>query len=297
LFLMLLPGLAVLVINNYLPMFGLVMAFKDFKFTSRNFFVSLWNSKWIGLKNFEFFIKSPDALIFTRNTLLYNLSFIVLTLLLAVPAAIALNELRNRKMAKLYQTSMFLPQFLSWVAVSYVAVAFLSYDTGFVNKAILGPLGIDPVYWYNQPRYWPLILPIFYLWKSLGYSTIIYLAAATNIDAGLYEAAVIDGASKWKQVRYITVPMLIPIMITLSLLQIGRIFFADFGLFFQVTQNIGSLYPTTMVIDTYVYNALRTMGNTGMSVAVGLYQAVVGLVFIVGCNFIVRKIDRNSAIF
>lgn len=297
LFVMLLPGLAILLINNYLPMLGIIMAFKDLKFTSDNFFISLFESDWVGLKNFEFFTTTSYAFVITRNTILYNVAFIILGLLIAVPAAIALNELRNRVLAKFYQTAMFLPQFLSWVVVGLFTFSFLSSDMGFVNNKILEPLGIEPVQWYNRPGYWPFILSFAQIWKTLGGNSIVYLAAVTNIDAELYEAAVIDGASKWKQIRYITIPLLIPLMIILTLLHIGRIFFADFGLFFQVTQNSGALYQATSVIDTYAYNALRVMGDTGMSSAVGFYQATVGFVLVVISNLIVRKIDKDSALF
>jgi putative aldouronate transport system permease protein len=297
LFIMLIPGLIVLLINNYLPMLGVVLAFKDFKMSSPNFFVSLFSSKWTGFKNFEFFLTTSYAYEITRNTILFNLLFIVLTPLTAIPAAIALNELRNRRLAKTYQTFMFLPQFLSWVVVGYLAFSLFSVDTGFINKSILQPLGIDAVHWYSVPRYWIFILPMVTIWKSLGYNSIIYFAGISNIDPELYEAAVIDGAGKWKQTVYITVPMLIPLAIILTLLSIGRIFFADFGLFFQVTQNAGILYPVTLVIDTYVYNAFRTMGDISMSAAAGLYQASVGFILVLASNLIVKRINKDYVLF
>lgn len=297
LFIMLIPGLAILLFNNYLPMFGVIMAFKNLKFTSDNFFISLLQSEWIGFKNFEFLVSTDAAFVITRNTILYNIAFIILGLVLAVPAAIALSELRNRVMAKFYQTAMFLPQFLSWVVIGLFAFSFLSTDMGIINKKILEPLGFEAVSWYSQPVYWPFILTVVHLWKSLGGASIIYLAAITNIDAELYEAAVIDGASKWKQIKHITIPLLVPLMIILTILHVGKIFFADFGLFFQVTQNAGALYSTTNVIDVYAYNALRVMGDTGMSAAVGLYQATMGFILVLVTNLIVRKIDKDSALF
>lgn len=297
LFMMLIPGLIVLLINNYLPMFGVILAFKDFKVKSGNFFTNLFSSQWVGFRNFKFFLTTNYAFEITRNTIVFNLVFIILTLIIAVPVAIALNELKNRRLSKFYQTAMFLPQFLSWVIVGYLGFAFLSVDMGFINKFIIQPLGFEGIQWYSNSKYWIFILPIVYLWKTLGYSTIVYFAGIANIDVELYEAAVIDGAGKWKQIIYITIPMLMPLMIMLTLLSIGRIFFADFGLFFQVTQNSGALYSTTLVIDTYVYNALKVMGDPSMATAAGLYQATVGLILVLGSNLIIKKIDKDYALF
>lgn len=294
---MLIPGLVILIINNYIPMFGVIIAFKDYKFDGNGFISSLLSSEWIGFKNFEFFLKTPDAALITRNTLLYNFLFIALTLLTAVPVAIALNSLKSRFAAKFYQSAMFLPNFLSWVVVSYLAYAFFSSDMGFINRKILEPLGMGPVQWYGEAKYWPFILPIVQVWKNLGYNAIIYLAGITSIDTEYYEAAKIDGASPFQQVTKITIPLLVPLMITMTLLQIGRVFYADFGLFFQVTQNAGALYSKTLVIDTYVFNALRNMGDIGMSSAVGLYQATIGMILVLVSNYAVKKIDKERALF
>ncbi|NOU65856.1 ABC transporter permease subunit [Paenibacillus sp. LMG 31461] len=294
---MLIPGLIILLINNYLPMFGILLAFKDFKFTSDNFFTSLLASDWVGFKNFEFFTKSIYIFTITRNTLLYNGAFIILTLVTAVPAAILMNELRNRTLAKFYQSAMLLPQFLSWVVVGILAFSFLSMDMGFINKNVLAPLGFDPILWYNEPRYWPYILPLVHIWKTLGYYSIIFLAGITGIDSEIYEAAVIDGASKTKQIFYITIPLLFPLMTILTLLQIGRVFYADFGLFYQTTQNSGILYSATNVIDVYVYNALRVTGDASMAAAVGLYQATAGFILVITSNWIVKRINKDSALF
>lgn len=297
LFIMLIPVLIVLIINNYLPMFGIILAFKDFKMSSDNFITSLFSSDWVGFKNFAFFLNTSYGFSITRNTILFNGLFIILTLLTAVPTAIMLNELKNRKLAKFYQTAMFLPQFMSWVVVSFLAFAFFSVDVGFINKFIVEPLGFEAIQWYSDPKYWIYILPLVTIWKTLGFNTIIYFAGISGIDTELYEAAVIDGANKWKQAINITVPLLMPLMIILTLLSIGKIFFADFGLFFQVTQNSGALYPVTLVIDTYVFNALRVMGDPSMSTAVGLYQAVIGLVLVLGANLIVKKINKDHVLF
>jgi len=294
---MLIPGLVILIINNYIPMFGVIIAFKKFTITGKGFIDSLIQSPWIGFKNFEFFTKTSYAFIITRNTLLYNLSFIILDLLLAVPLAIAMNQIRQKKLAKFTQTVLFLPYFMSWVVVNYLVYSLLNTETGFVNLFILKPLGVDPINWYSTQKYWPFIIPIAHVWKNLGYGTVIYLAAVTSINGEYYEAAMLDGANKFKQAIYITIPELVPLMVILTLLSIGRIFNADFGLFFQVPRNSGILYPVTSVIDTYVYNALRVTGDTGMAAATGLYQATVGFVLVMITNWIVRRVNPDNALF
>jgi len=296
LFLMLTPGVVILIINNYIPMFGIIIAFKRYRFHG-NFFKSVIKSEWIGFKNFEFFIKTPYAAQMTRNTLLYNFTFIILGLIIPVACAIALSELRNKKMSKFYQSVLFLPYFLSWIVVSYLAYSFLSIENGFINKSILAPLGIETVKWYAEYKYWPFILVFFQLWKYTGYNIVVYLAAITGIDPEYYEAAQIDGASKWQQIRHITIPMLRTLMIILTLLAVGRIFNADFGLFYNVPRNSGSLQPATQVIDTYVYAALRNTNDMGMASAAGAYQAIVGCITVFTANLIVRKIDKDSALF
>lgn len=296
LFAMLTPGVVILIINNYIPMLGVVIAFKRYRFFG-NFFASVIKSDWVGLKNFEFFIKTPYAFEFTRNTLLYNAVFIILGLIIPVFLAIALSELRNKSFSKLYQSFIFLPYFLSWIVVSYLAYTMLSIESGFINKNILGPMGIAPVEWYNEPKYWPFILVFFQLWKYTGYNIVVYLAAITGIDTEYYEAAAIDGATKWQQIRHITIPLLQTLMIILTLLAVGRIFNADFGLFYNVPRNSGSLHSVTQVIDTYVYSALRNTNNIGMASAAGTYQAIVGCITVFTANLIVRKIDKDSALF
>lgn len=296
LFLMLTPGAIILIINNYIPMFGIIIAFKRYRFHG-NFFKSIIKSDWAGFKNFEFFIKTPYAAQMTRNTLLYNFVFIILGLIIPVACAVALTELRNKKMSRFYQSVAFLPYFLSWIVVSYLAYSFLSIENGFINKSILAPLGIAPVQWYAEYKYWPFILVFFQLWKYTGYNIVVYLAAITGIDPEYYEAAQIDGASKWQQIRHITIPMLRTLMIILTLLAVGRIFNADFGLFFNVPRNSGSLQPATQVIDTYVYAALRNTNDIGMASAAGTYQAIVGCITVFTANLLVRKIDKDSALF
>lgn len=291
LYLMTLPAVIFIFINSYLPMLGIVLAFEDYKLDTGFF------SKFVGFKNFEFLFKSPNAWIITRNTLLYNLVFIVLGLLLAVSFAIALDQIRNRRLSKIYQSILFLPYFLSYIVVTYLVYALLSNKTGIINNSILPFFGLKPIQWYTNPKYWPFILVIVHVWKSVGYSTVIYLAGITGIDATYYEAAIVDGATKFQQIRHITLPGLKPLMIITTILALGGIFRSDFGLFYQVTMNIGSLYTVTDTIDTYVYRSLVVMGNTGMAAAAGLYQSVVGLITILSANFLVRKIDRENSLF
>jgi putative aldouronate transport system permease protein len=296
LFVMLLPGLIVMLINNYLPMAGVVLAFKKYRLHG-NYLESVLKSEWVGLRNFEFFFKSPYAFTITRNTILYNVAFIILGLIVPVALAIALNEITGKRLSKLYQSVMFLPYFLSWIIVGYLAYSFLSIEFGFINRSVLQTLGLDKVQWYSEAKYWPFIIIFFQMWKYTGYNIVVYIAAISGINQEYYEAASIDGAKKLQQIRYITLPMLQPMMIILTLFAVGRIFNADFGLFFNVTRNSGALYSTTNVIDMYVYNALRNSSDIGMTAAAGLYQAVVGCITVSLANFVVRRVDSDKALF
>ncbi|MEK0317462.1 ABC transporter permease [Cohnella sp. 56] len=287
-----LPGIVMLFINNYLPMFGIFLAFKDLNYTQ-----GIWGSQWVGFKNFEFLFASNDAWKIIKHTLLYNLVFLVLNTSLAVLLAILLNEVKNRVLSKFFQSSVILPNFVSMVIVGYVVFGFLNPELGFVNKSILEPLGKDPVAWYASPEYWPYILVIVNTWKTVGYSAIVYLAAIVGIDQEYYEAALIDGAGKWKQMTKITIPLIAPVIIILTLLAIGRIFNADFGLFYQATMASSMLKETTEVIDTYVYNALLVTGDTGLASSAGLVQSVVGFILVITVNFIVKRISKENALF
>lgn len=294
--LMVLPGVIWFLLFSYLPMFGTVIAFKNFQFHPDGFFASVINSEWVWFENFEFLFSTNDAFIITRNTILYNLVFIILGLILAVATAIILNEITNKKMAKVYQTGMLFPHFLSWVIVSYFVFTFLSVDRGMMNN-ILQWFGVPKVSWYSEPEYWPFILVFMSMWKGIGYGSIVYLAAIVGIDRNFYEAAMIDGASKWQQIRHITIPMITPLIVILTILNIGKIFNSDFGLFYQVPLDSGSLYPVTNVIDTYVYRGLMTMGEVSMSTAAGLYQSVVGFILVILTNYIVKRINKDYALF
>lgn len=289
--LMALPGILLMAVFKYLPMSGIILAFKRF-----NVREGIFGSRFIGWENFKFLFRSSDAWIITRNTLLYNLAFIALDVIFAVTFAIILNELLHKKRAKLFQSIYIAPYFLSWVAVSFVAYAFLSTDNGLLNH-LLSSFGKEPVSWYVQSKWWPLIIIVFEVWKTVGYSTVMYMGALTGIPNDYYEAALVDGATKWQQIRHITIPCLKTMMLVLVTLAIGRIFFSDFGLFYQLPRNSGPLFSTTNVIDTYIYRALKETGDIGMSAAANLYQSVVGFVMVVAVNFIIRRMDKESALF
>lgn len=291
------PGAIWLLLLRYLPMFGIVLAFKDYRaFKPNTFWNNIVKSDWVGLNNFRFLFKSPDTGLIISNTLLYNITFIVLGMVIAVAFAIMLSELTRPLAAKVYQTLMFFPYFMSWVVASYFLLAFLDGTSGMVPamQKLAGKTVID---WYQSPQYWPSILVGANLWKNVGYSTVLYLAAITGIDRTQYEAAAVDGATKWQQIRHVLLPNLRTMIIILFILNVGRIFNADFGLFYNVPMNSGSLYSTTQVIDTYVYRAYMNSGSVGMSSAAGLLQNAVGFVCILAANTLVRRFDPDSSLF
>lgn len=292
LYLMFVPGFVYLFINCYIPMFGIQIAFR--KYNARD---GIYGSPFCGLDNFKFLFQTNDAWIMTRNTLLYNLAFIILGNVLAIAIAIMLNEITGSKKKQVYQTIILIPYLISMIIVSYLAFAFLSSSNGFFNNTILKGLGMDPVDWYNTPKYWPFILVFINLWKSLGYSMILYYATICGIDYTLYEAAEIDGASRWQKITHVTLPSLKSTIIILILMSLSGIFRSDFGLFYQVTQNSGPLIKVTQTIDTYVYRGLMQTNNIGMSSAAGVYQSVVGFILVMTANGIVRKVDKDSALF
>ena len=292
LYLMMLPALLYLLINNYIPMAGMVIAFKKL-----NFAKGIWASPWAGLKNFKFLFASRDAWVITRNTLLYNVAFILVNMVIGIAIAILITEVKNTKLKKLYQSAILLPFLMSMVILSYIVYALLSAENGLVNNSILPLFHMDPIQWYQKPKYWPAILIIANCWKGVGYGCLIYIASLIGIDPSFYEAARLDGASKWQEITKITLPSLVPTIITLLLLSIGRIFYSDFGLFYQVPMNSGVLVSTTNVIDTYVYRALIEQGNISMSSAAGVYQSLVGFCVVMLSNWIVRKVDKDQALF
>lgn len=290
-YLMMLPGLAYLLINNYIPMGGLIIAFKKV-----NFRVGIWASPWAGLDNFRYLFGTKDAWVITRNTVLYNLVFIAIGLILAIAIAIALVEVTKVRLRSFFQGAILVPYIISYVVVSYLVFAFLS-STGFVNKGFLPEFGMAPVNWYLESKYWPFILVFVNTWKNVGYSSVIYLATIIGFDPEIYEAASLDGANMWQKIKMITLPLLKPTIITLTMLHIGRIFYSDFGLFYQVPQNSGALFSTTNVIDTYVYRGLLELGDISMASAAGLYQAIVGFIIVFAANWAVRKLSPEDALF
>ena len=291
LYIMALPGLLYLFINNYMPLPGLVLAFK--KYNAKK---GIFGSANVGFKNFKYLFATKDAFVITRNTILYNVVFIIVNTVLAVFVAILLAEMTS-KLKKTYQIIILLPFMISMVIVSYLVFGFLSNDNGFLNNTILKALGKEPVQWYMQKQYWPFILVFVNAWKVIGYNCIIYLSTILGIDRSIYESASIDGAGKWTQIAKITIPLLKPTIIMMTLLAVGRIFYSDFGLFYQVPQNQGALFSVTNTIDTYVYRGLLELGDMSMASAAGLYQSVVGFICILVANLIVRKLDPESALF
>lgn len=285
-----LPGLIYLFINNYMPLPGLILAFKSF-----NARLGIWHSPWAGFSNFKYLF-AVDAWSITRNTILYNLTFIVVNTVASLIIAIILSELTT-PVKKFYQSSILLPFLISSVIVSYLVFAFLSSENGFINNSILKPMGVEEISWYTATKYWPYILVFVNMWKTVGYSSVIYLAIILSFDRSYYEAAYIDGAGKIQQIARITIPMLKSTIVMLTMMAIGRIFYSDFGLFYQVPQSSGALLPVTQTIDTYVYRGLLELGNISMSAAAGVYQSIVGFILVTAANLLVRKIDRESALF
>ena len=291
LYLMMIPGLLYLLVNNYIPMTGIIVAFKKYNVND-----GIYRSPWNGLKNFEYLLTSNDAFTIIRNTFCYNVAFIIVNNVVAIILAIMICDVAHKGLKKLYQSSILLPFLVSIVVTSYIVFAFLSHENGMFNSLLVAQ-GKEKILWYNTPKYWPFILVFVNCWKGVGYGTLIYIATVSGIDSTYYEAAALDGANKWQQIKNITLPFLIPSVITLLLMSIGRIFYSDFGLFYQIPQNSGTLFPVTNTIDTYVYRALISSGGIGRSSAAGVFQSIVGFVLVVFSNWIVTKASPENAIF
>ncbi|RKP53241.1 sugar ABC transporter permease [Cohnella endophytica] len=293
LLLMFLPAGVFLFLFNYLPLAGLVIAFKNFDF-DKGIFGSDWAKPL--LYNFDYLLSSDTAYRAVRNTILLNALFIAVGLVFEVGLALMLNEIRNKYFKRVTQSLTFLPFFISWIVVGVFAYNLMNYESGAINR-IVQSLGFQPIDFYSDAPLWPFILTLAVRWKVTGYGTIIYLAALTNIDQSYYEAASIDGASRWQQTRYISIPMLKPTIMILTLLAVGRIMNADFGMFYAMVGDAALLFPTTDVIDTFVYRSLRKSGDIGMASAAGFTQSIVAFVLVLGSNYIARKADKDSAIF
>nr|WP_255374623.1 ABC transporter permease subunit [Cohnella sp. OV330] len=289
---MTLPGVVYLIVNNYIPMYGVILAFKNL-----NYVQGIWGSPFVGFDNFKFLFQSPDAFLITRNTIAYNVAFIVFNLILALLTALLINEIKDKFVARFYQSTFLLPHIISMVVVAYLVYSFLNTDSGLVNRQIVKWFGTDAISWYTESRYWPYVLVIVNAWKNVGYLSIIYFAAIIGIDKEYYEAATIDGASKWRQMTRITLPLISPVIVVMTLLAISSIMRSDFGLFYQVPMNSGPLLPTTNTIDTFVYRAMVGFGDIGMSAAAGLYQSVVCFFLILAANLLVRRVSKQDALF
>ena len=289
------PGMLYFVINNYIPMVGIAIAFKKVDYSK-----GILASPWVGFDNFKMLFQSngnfftSNAWIITRNTLLYNAVFIALGILTGVVVGICLAGLSQKFLQKFFQTSILLPQLISYVIVAYIVYAFLSNETGLINHMLGEAKAIN---FYSEKKYWPFILTFIFIWKQIGYNGIIFLSSIVGIDKSVLEAAKVDGCTKWQQLRHVTLPLLKPTIITLMMLQVGRIFYSDFGLFYQVPLNSGALYDVTNTVDTYVYRMLMTMNNISVSSAASTYQAVVGFILVFVVNMIVRKHDKENALF
>lgn len=291
LYLMVAPGFLYLLINNYIPMSGIIIAFKKLDFRKGIFF-----SDWAGFSNFEYLFKTPAALLITRNTLLYNFAFIVVNTVVSILIAILLSELRSKVKVKIFQSAVLIPSLISIIIVSYLVYAFLSGRTGFIN-GMLTSLGKENISFYTEAKYWPFILVFVNCWKGAGYSSVIYLAAILGIDQEMYEAAEIDGATRWNKIKCITLPLLKSTVITMTLLSIGKIFYSDFGLFYQVPMNSGALLDVTNTIDTYVYRGLIESGDISMSSAACVYQSLMGFILVMIANWLTKRYSSENALF
>ncbi|MCR4779269.1 MAG: ABC transporter permease subunit [Lachnospiraceae bacterium] len=288
LILMMLPGIAYMIVNNYLPMFGITIAFKNLDYSK-----GIFGSEWVGLKNFEFLFRSKDFFMIIRNTILYNIVFILGGTFASLAIAVMMTELGKHRIAKVLQPIICFPNMISIVIVAYLVYGFLGGD-GWINNTLLKGDGIS---WYSKPEYWPFILTLVHFWKGAGYGSIIYIATMSGIDVGLYEAAKLDGATKMQQIRLITIPIIRPMIMLMLLLSIGRIFSSDFGLFLQVPMDSGALYNTTQTIDTYVYRALMKLNDVSMSSAASVFQSIMGFILVMLSNLLVRKVDPQSSLF
>ena len=290
-FLMLLPAFAFFLVNSYIPMVGIYYAFTKFNFRG-----GLFGSPFVGMENFKYLWKSGTLLMTTRNTILYNIVFIVLGNFLQILVAVLISRMITRRYKKVMQSLMFLPYFVSAVILGVLAYNVFNYEHGLLN-GILNAIGMEPLDVYNKPSYWPVIITLFYLWKELGYGMVIYLAAIMGISEEYYEAAQMDGANIFQQIRYITIPLLQPTFVTLFLFSLGSIMHGQFDLFYQLVGNNGVLFSTTDIIDTYVYRTLTAYFDVGMGTAAGVYQSVFGFLLIMIVNAVVKHVNEEYALF
>ncbi|WP_235960281.1 ABC transporter permease [Paenibacillus silvestris] len=290
-YMLIFPAMLYTFFYGYMTLPYMLIAFQKFNYTK-----GIFRSEWVGLKNFEFFFHSTSAAMVTWNTLKLNFLSIVFGTLVALLMSILLNELRARTFKRVSQSTLLFPHFLSWIIVSYIVYSLFSTEYGFINQ-IFKWMGFNPHNWYSESKPWTWILVSLSVWKETGMSAVIYLAAIATIDESLYEAAKIDGANRWQQIKNITLPLLMPTVSILTLLAIGKIFYSDFGMIYAIVGDNGLLYPTTDVIDTYTFRTLRTSGNPAIAMAIGLYQSIVGFVLVLVANWLVKKSNKDSVIF
>lgn len=290
-YLLMLPAVAYAFLFGYMTYPYMIIAFKDF-----NYAQGVWGSAFVGLKNFTFFLKSVNATRVTYNTLFLNLMFILTGTALALVLALVLNELRSTRFKKITQSIMLFPDYLSWVVISYMLMAIFSNKNGLANNLITS-MGGKAIAWYTRPEYWPAILIVMRLWKGSGMKSVIYLAAITGIDESIYESAMIDGASRFQRIRYITLPLIMPTVCILTLISIGKIMYGDFNMIYALVGDNGTLYRTTDIIDTYVYRVLRQTGNPSQAMAIGMFQSVLGFILVYGSNRLVKRLFPDGALF
>ena len=288
---LLIPAIAYVLIFSYTPMVGDIMAFKRY-----NFAQGLFDSPWVGLNNFKFLVASNKLWPLTRNTLLYNIAFIVVGIVMEVGFAVIINEMRCKWFKKIFQSFIFLPYFISWVIASAVVQTLLDYDSGLISRTVKS-LGLPMVNVYVNAAPWPFLLVFFRMWKGVGYGSIVYLSAISGIDAEMYEAAEIDGANSWQKMFKITLPNLVPTMVIMFLLACGQIFRGDFGMFYQLIGNNGVLLEVGDILDLYIYRAMAGNANLGYGAAAGLYQSVLCFATILLANFIVKKVQPDYTLF
>lgn len=292
-FAMMLPGLVYLLINNYMPLIGLSLAFKEPDMSLTNIF----NSPWCGFENFEILFQSSDIWLYIRNTVLYNVAFILINLIVPVTMAILFTFVRG-KIKNVYQTIILLPYLMSWVIVSYVTFALFSGENGMLN-AIITNAGGERINFYGKDAIgmWPFVFIFFNTWKSTGFNFLFYYSSLLSISPSLFDAAKLDGANFWQQVRYVTIPGLKSTMVTMLIMGLAGIFRSDYGLFYLLSQNSGQLYEVSQTIDTYIYNSLKGAGDLVTSSAAGILQSLIGLILVVSANLVIKKVDPDSSLF
>ena len=288
---MTLPAVIYIIMFSYIPMFGIIIAFKDYNYRS-----GIFGSKWVGLKNFEFLFKSGDLYVILRNTIGYNIVFILLGIALAVALAVLYDALGKSRLIKLNQTLSILPHFLSIVVIGYFVNSFINTDKGLINQ-FLTSMGEEQVNWYSEPKYWPYILTFVKMWMTVGWNSVIYFSTIKGFNSDYFEAACVDGATWWQRIRHITLPLLKPTIIVLLIMSIGGIMSSGIDLFYIIPRNSGALYSVTSTVDTYVYNGLLKSSNMGMTSATSVFQSVVEFILVVITNAVVRRVSPEDSMF